>query len=113
MEQQQSEPEPDFWDVRFGSHDMEESAYHFPNTERGKRRAIEYRDAFNADFRKALGLREDEVDLRMHEHMSEEEYDKACAAEAYRTDKAFVVPGWRVPVVADDAPLPTDYPHNR
>ncbi|MBD3004576.1 hypothetical protein [Streptomyces sp. 5-10] len=102
---------PEYYDVRAGSYDTNARIYRFARGTRGEQRAQEYADAYNKSLREGMGLRDEDVDLRMAQHMSPEDCDRAMRAETYRANRAHVVMAKAVPVIEDHDPMPTDYPH--
>lgn len=103
----------DYLDVWVGPSDMDYAIYRFPNTERGRKRAEEYRDNFNADLRRAMGVTDADLELERPDHFARpEEYERAERVERYYDHAARIVPERAIPVIGDDDPLPTDYPHD-
>lgn len=111
--QSEWERNADFLDVRAGMEDMETVVYRFPNTERGRKRAEEYRDRYNADLRREMGVSDADLELGEPDYSTRpEEYERARGVEVYRAQAAYIMPERAIPVVGDDDPLPTDYPHD-
>lgn len=102
----------EFVDVVAGDREMSSTLYRFPNDEAGHARAVEYRNAFNTDLRKAMGITDDDLELDKADWPNRpEEYDRAMKIEEYYGDSAGLAYVHPPKLVANDAPLPTDYPH--
>lgn len=104
---------PSFYAVRVGSHDEEWTVQRFAPTETGEKRANEYAEAYNKSLCEAMGLTG--VDLSMPKPnwlQRSHEYEVAAKVDRYRMESATVGPYCIGPIVGDDDPMPTDYPHN-
>lgn len=100
-------------DVTAGSYDMEHTIHRFPNDETGHARAVEYRNAYNADMRRAMGISEADLELEGPDHDARPgEYERAMHVQMYREESAGLSYVHLPEVVPNDAPLPTDYPHD-
>ena len=89
------------------------TVYRFPNDETGHSRAVEYRNAYNESLQKAMGVSEADLELERPDWgQRPDEHDRAVKVERYRDRTA----GLSYPdvkrFVANDMPLPTDYPHD-
>lgn len=106
------EQRPDFYDVRAGSRDEDHLVHRFPATERGRNRADAYREAYNTSLRKGMGVTDADLDLGEPDFGKRPgEYERAELAHLYRSQAAYIRESTAVPVVGDDAPMPTEYPH--
>lgn len=101
----------DFYDVYAGS-DRPHRVYRFPGTEKGFLRAKEYARNYNKSLRQAMGLTEADLEIETWDGNQPDQYEKAMAVESYRDHAASVHGEDAVPVIRDNAPLPTDYPHD-
>jgi hypothetical protein len=89
------------------------TVYRFPNDETGHGRAVEYRNAFNESLRKAMGVSEADLELERPDWgQRPNEYDRALKVEQYRDKTAGLAYPETKRFVSNDAPLPTDYPHD-
>lgn len=103
----------EFVEVVAGAYDMEHTVYRFPNDEIGHGRAVEYRNAYNADLRRAMGITDADLELDKPNHPERpDEYDRAMRVESYYDDSARLSYVHPPKLIANDAPLPTDYPHD-
>jgi hypothetical protein len=100
-------------DVVGGNDDTGETVrYRFPNTERGHGRAVEYRNAFNADLRRCMGVTDADLELERPDWgLRPGEYERAMLVESYRDHSAGLRYIHLPPIISDGDPLPTDYPH--
>lgn len=113
MEQDEYRSTAEFVDVVAGDREMERTLHRFPNDEIGHGRAVEYRNAYNADLRRAMGITDADLELEGPDWgQRPDEYDRAMKVESYYTDSASLSYVHPPKVVANDAPLPTDYPHD-
>lgn len=100
-------------DVTTWSDDAKHIIHRFPNDREGHGRAVQYRNAFNASLRKAMGVTDADLELeRADFNQRPGEYERALLAEMYREHTAALTYVAPVPVVGNADPLPTDYPHD-
>lgn len=102
-----------FVDVVTGDREMRDTLYRFPNDELGHSRAIEYRNAYNADLRKAMGVTDADLALKQPDHQARpHEYDRAMLVETFRDASAGLSYVHPPKLIGNDDPMPTDYPHD-
>lgn len=110
---QDGQETPDYYSVRAGSYEDTHTVLRFPGTEHGKLRAAEYAEAYNESLRKAMGLTKLDLTVESPDFTNRpHEYDLAEKVDAYRGESAMVTPRYGIPIVGDDDPMPTDYPHD-
>lgn len=113
MEQDEYRSTAEFVDVVAGDREMERVLYRFPNDETGHRRAVDYRNAYNNDLWRAMGLTDADRELdKPNWGERPNEYDRAMKVEMYYADCAGLSYVHPPKLIANDAPLPTDYPHD-
>lgn len=99
-------------DVTAGSEDMRHTVYRFPNDETGHARAVEYRNAYNKSLRAAMNIPEADLELESPDYSQRPgEYDRAMQVAMYRSESAGLSYVHTPEVIGNEAPLPTDYPH--
>jgi hypothetical protein len=105
--------EAKFVDVTTWSDEIEYALFRFPNDEIGHARAVEYRNAYNASLKTAMGITDDDLELQSPDwNQRPEEYDQAMHAELYRLRTAGLSYYVGPQVIGNDDPMPTDYPHD-
>lgn len=103
----------DFYDVHAGPEGMRGRVRRFTGTEQGFLRAKRYAREYNESLRKAMGLTESDLELEINrlDFNRPDQYEKALTIESYREHSASVVGTNAIPVIGDNDPMPTDYPH--
>lgn len=100
-------------DVTAGDREMESTVYRFPNDEAGHARAVEYRNAYNASLRAGMGITDADLELEKPDWGQRPgEYERAELVSMYRSESAGLSYVHPPKLVANDVPLPTDYPHD-
>jgi hypothetical protein len=103
----------EFVDVVAGEPGQVHTVYRFPNTEHGHGRAVEYRNAYNVNLRRAMGVTDADLELEKPSHPERpDEYERAMKVESYYDESARLSYVHPPKLIANDAPLPTDYPHD-
>lgn len=107
------EQQPDFYEVRAGVYDMDHVVKRFAGTAKGKARAEEYTEKFNAALQAAMGLSPEDMKVQKPDFQQRpEEYDLASKVEMYYSQSASVSPRYNFEVIGDNDPMPTDYPYD-
>lgn len=112
MNQDEYRRTAEFVDVVTGDQEMRNAVYRFPNDEAGHGRAVEYRNAYNKSLLEGMGIPEADLELEGPNWNSRRgEYDRAMQVQTYYSESAGLSYVHPPKLVANDAPLPTDYPH--
>lgn len=107
------EQQPDFYEVRADVYEMNHVVKRFVGTPKGKARAEEYAEKFNAALRGAMGLSPKDMEVQKPDfHQRPEQYDLASKVEMYYDQSASVSPRHGFEIIGDDDPMPTDYPYD-
>jgi hypothetical protein len=107
------EKKPDFYEVHAGAYEMNHVVKRFIGTPKGKARAEEYTEKFNAALQEAMGLSSEDMKVQKPDFQQRpEQYDLASKVEMYFDQSASVSPRYGFEVIGDDDPMPTDYPYD-
>lgn len=102
----------DFYDVCDGL-SMRSHLYRFTGTEEGFLRAKTYVRNYNESLRQAMEIPLADLELDKPDYLDRpDEYERAMRVQLYLEHCAVVRGADAIPVIADDEPLPTDYPHD-
>lgn len=107
------EKQPNFYEVRAGTCDMNHVVKRFTGAAKGKARAEEYAEKFNEALQAAMGLPSEDMKVQKPNFQQRpEEYDLASKVEVYYDQSASASPRYGFEVIGDDDPMPTDHPYD-